>query len=258
MYFVGVDLAWGERKPTGIAVVDDTGRLVHIGGAQDDASIKTAIAPYVQGDCLVAFDAPLVVTNPTGQRPSEAALNRDFAKFEAGAHPTNTGKAEFAGTPRAARLAKALDLDIDPQSQSPRRAIEVYPHPATVALFRLGRTLKYKAKPGRSVAQLRSELLRLMDLIEGLAQATPPLRVTDHDDWLELRQAVETAERKSELRRVEDPVDAVICAYVGLFATRRPEDVTTYGDAATGATLTPTLPLDLTSRPTGTDTGRGP
>ena len=152
-------------------------------GRPDDASIKTAIAPYVQGDCLVAFDAPLVVTNPTGQRPSEAALNRDFAKFEAGAHPTNTGKAEFAGTPRAARLAEALDLDIDPQSQSPRRAIEVYPHPATVALFRLGRTLKYKAKPGRSVAQLRSELLRLMDLIEGLAQATPPLRVTDYDDW---------------------------------------------------------------------------
>ena len=249
MYFVGVDLAWGQRKPSGIAVVDETGRLVHVGGAQDDASIKTAIAPYIQGDCLVAFDAPLVVTNPTGQRPSEAALNRDFAKFEAGAHPTNTGKAEFAGTPRAARLAKALDLDIDPQSQSPRRAIEVYPHPATVALFRLGRTLKYKAKPGRSVAQLRSELLRLMDLIEGLAQATPPLRVTEHDDWLELRQAVETAERKSELRRVEDPVDAVICAYVGLFATRRPEDVTTYGDAATGATLTPTLPLDLLPAP---------
>ena len=112
----------------------------------------------------MAFDAPLVVNNPTGQRPSEAALNRDFAKFEAGAHPTNTGKPEFAGTPRAARLAAALDLDIDPDSASPRRAIEVYPHPATVALFRLGRTLKYKSKPGRSVAQLRSELLRLMDL----------------------------------------------------------------------------------------------
>ena len=60
--------------------------------------------------------------------------------------------------------------------------------PATVALFRLGRTLKYKAKPGRSFAQLRSELLRLMDLIEALAQATPPLRVTDHDGWAELRQ----------------------------------------------------------------------
>jgi len=249
MYFVGLDLAWGERKPTGVAVVDDEGRLVYVGVAQDDASIRAAIGPYVEDDCLVAFDAPLVVTNPTGQRPSEAALNRDFAKFEAGAHPTNTGKPEFAGTPRAARIASALDLDIDPNSSSSRRAIEVYPHPATVALFRLGRTLKYKSKPGRSVAQLRSELLRLLDLIEALAQATPPLRVADDDGWIALRHAVETAERKSDLRRAEDPVDAVLCAYVALFATRRPGDVTVYGDAETGATITPTLPPDLVPAP---------
>ncbi len=197
----------------------------------------------------MAFDAPLVVNNPTGQRPSEAALNRDFAKFEAGAHPTNTGKPEFASTPRAARLAKALDLDIEPDSNSPRRAIEVYPHPATIALFRLGRTLKYKAKPGRTFAQLRSELMRLMDLVETLAQATPPLRVADHDGWTELRHSVETAEKKSELRRAEDPVDAVLCAYVALFATRRPHDVTVYGDAESGATITPTLPPDLFPAP---------
>ncbi|MCV7230572.1 DUF429 domain-containing protein [Mycolicibacterium komossense] len=249
VFFVGIDLAWGERKPSGIAVVDDDGRLVHVAAAQDDASIRAAVAPYVQGDCLVAFDAPLVVTNATGQRPSEAALNRDFAKFEAGAHPTNTGKPEFAGTPRAARLATTLDLDIDTQSRSSRRAIEVYPHPATVALFRLGRTLKYKQKPGRNLAQLRSELLRLMDLIEGLAQASPPLRVAESDTWRDMRQQVQLATRKSELRRVEDPVDAVVCAYVALFATRRPEDITVYGDDVTGATITPTLPPDLLPAP---------
>lgn len=249
VHFVGIDLAWGERKPTGIAVLDDAGRLVHLGVASDDPSIKAAVAPYVEGDCVVAFDAPLVVNNPTGQRPSETALNRDFAKFEAGAHPTNTGKPEFAGTPRAARLAAALDLDVDPASTSTRRAVEVYPHPATVALFRLGRTLKYKAKPGRTFAQLRSELMRLMDHVEALAQANPSLRVADHDAWAEVRHAVQTAEKKSELRRAEDPVDAVICAYVALFATRRPGDVTIYGDAETGATVTPTLPPDLIPAP---------
>ena len=30
MHFIGVDLAWGERKPTGLAVLDDAGRLVHL------------------------------------------------------------------------------------------------------------------------------------------------------------------------------------------------------------------------------------
>ncbi|HNF04625.1 MAG TPA: bifunctional ribonuclease/(p)ppGpp synthase [Mycobacterium sp.] len=249
MYFVGLDLAWGERKPTGVAVVDSDGRLVHITAAQDDSAILAELGPYVAGDCLVAIDAPLVVTNPTGQRACETDLNRDFAKFEAGAHPANTGKPEFAGTPRGARIATALGLDMDPQSRAARRAIEVYPHPATVVFFRLGRTLKYKHKQGRSLKQLRTELLRLMDEIEGLAQATVPLRVADHPEWIALRSGVEQAERKSELRRAEDPVDAVVCAYVALFATRRPGAITVYGDFATGYIVTPALPADLTPAP---------
>ncbi|MCV7175439.1 DUF429 domain-containing protein, partial [Mycolicibacterium sphagni] len=120
--------------------------------------------------------------------------------------------------PRGALIARELDLDIDPRSTSTRRAIEVYPHPATIALFRLGRTLKYKAKPGRTVAKLRAELLLLMDHIENLARREPLLRVADHEEWMELRDGVETAERKSELRRAEDPVDAVLCAYVAMLA----------------------------------------
>ncbi|MBS1691983.1 MAG: bifunctional ribonuclease/(p)ppGpp synthase [Actinobacteria bacterium] len=249
MYFVGVDLAWGQRKPTGLAVLDDEGRLVHVGAASDDASILKALEPFVQDDCLVAVDAPLIVTNPTGQRPAEKQLNADFGRFQAGAHPSNTGKPEFADTPRGARLAETLELDINPDSTADRRAIEVYPHPATVALFRLGRTLKYKAKPGRPVPQLRAELLRLMEHIEALAQASPAMRVSDHEGWARLRDIVENATRKSELRLAEDPVDAVLCAYVARYATDRPDDVTTYGDGVTGYIVTPTLPADLTSTP---------
>lgn len=250
VYFVGLDLAWGQRKPTGVAVVDGgSGRLTHLGAASDDASILAAVQPYVDGDCLVAIDAPLIVANPTGQRDCERQLNADFGRFQAGAHPANTGKPEFAGTPRAALLARELGLDIDPRSTASRRAIEVYPHPATIALFRLGRTLKYKAKPGRTVAQLRAELLLLMDHIENLARREPLLRVVDHDEWLELRDGVETAERKSELRRAEDPVDAVLCAYVAMYAHHRPDEVTVYGDGDTGYIVTPTLPDDLEPTP---------
>ena len=171
MHFVGVDLAWGERKPTGIAVLDDGGHLVHLAAAGPDEAVEAALAPYVGGDCLVAIDAPLVVTNATGNRPCEAALNRDFARFDAGTHPSNTGKPEFSAVPRGARLAERLGLDIDPDSAAERRAIEVYPHPATVALFRLGRTLKYKNKPGRSLEDLRAELRALTRHLEGLADA---------------------------------------------------------------------------------------
>jgi len=248
-FYVGLDLAWGQRKPTGVAAVDDGGRLVYAGAATDDKSIRAALAPYTQGDCLLAIDAPLIVNNATGQRPAEQQLNADFGRFQAGAHPSNTGKPEFADFPRGARIARDLGLDIDPQSTAPRRAIEVYPHPATVALFRLGRTLKYKAKPGRGLAQLRAELLRLMEHIESLAQADPALRVADSEHWTQLRSLAEKAERKSELRRVEDPVDAVMCAYVAMHAARRPDEVTVYGDGQTGYIVTPTLPSDLDPAP---------
>ena len=254
MYFVGVDLAWGDRKPTGLAVLDDDGRLVHVSVARTDDEIVDVLAPYVEGDCLVAFDAPLIVTNATGNRPGEALLNADFARFDAGAHPSNTGKREFSAGTRGARVAARLGLDMNPRSGRPRRAIEVYPHPATVALFRLGRTLKYKDKPGRTVDDLRAELLVLIGLLEGLSTADPPLRLDGphgSSAWPALRSAVERATRKSELRVVEDQVDAVLCGYVALFAERRPGDTTTYGDFATGYIVTPTLPAELAPTPRG-------
>ncbi|MBA2695507.1 MAG: DUF429 domain-containing protein [Actinobacteria bacterium] len=249
MHYVGVDLAWGEKRPTGVAVVDPDGRLLHVSAQTTDETITGALTTYTQGPCLVAIDAPLIVVNPTGTRPGEAALNRDFARFDAGAHPANTGKPEFAGVPRGARLARAMHLDMDPRSGRERRAIEVYPHPATVMLFGLGRTLKYKQKPGRTLAALREALLELMRRIEGLADAPTPLQVRDHPDWCELRRRVETAQRKSDLRKVEDPVDAVLCAYLARYADQHPEGVTTYGDYATGYIVTPTLPAGQRPEP---------
>nr|WP_276328783.1 DUF429 domain-containing protein [Mycobacterium europaeum] len=185
---------------------------------------------------------------PDGPASRRGGAQPRLSQVRGGAHPANTAKPEFADGPRAARLAHAMGLDLDPRSSAPRRAIEVYPHPATVVFFRLARTLKYKAKPGRGIDQLKAELLVLMDGIEKLAHAAVPLHVAGHEDWVRLRHRVTTAQRKSELRRAEDPVDAVVCAYVALFAQRCPADVTIYGDFATGCIVTPSLPADRTGR----------
>lgn len=235
MHCVGVDLAWGLRNPTGVAVLDGDGALVHVSAAGDDDDVLARLVPYVDGPCVVAVDAPLVVTNATGTRPCETALNRDFRRYDAGTHPANTGLAWFADGGRGARLCRTLDLDLDPRSSSTRRALEVYPHAAAVVLFGLHRTLKYKQKQGRDVALLQSELLRLIQLIERL----PDLSI-DHPDWRRLRTTVEAATRKSELRRAEDPIDAVLCAYVARFFVTRPDDVTIYGEPSTGCIVTPT------------------
>ena len=244
MHYVGVDLAWGEKQPTGLAVVDEHARLLHVSAVRTDDDIDAELAAYVAGDCLVAIDAPLVVKNATGSRPAEKALSKDFRRFDAGTHPTNTGKREFANGSRGARVAKRLGLDIDPRSGRARRAIEVYPHAASVVLFGLDKILKYKNKPGRDLDLLRAELLRLMSHVEQIV-------VTD-ETWAGLRSQVEKATRKSELRVVEDQVDAVVCAYVGFVADRTPDLVTTYGDLDSGYIVTPTLGTS----PTRTDVVR--
>jgi predicted RNase H-like nuclease len=241
MHFVGLDLAWGEKNQTGVAVVDADGRLLHVGVAHDDESIEAGIAPFTGDECLVAIDAPLIVPNETGARPCETALSGDFTKFDAGARPAYRGRPEF-DPPRGEVLAKRLGLDMDPHSRAKRRAIEVFPHSATVVLFRLAKILTYK----RGEFDVRKrELLQLMTHIEGLDNASPRLRVNRNPSWVELRKRVEAATRPGHLDRDADPVDAVICAYVALYQFHRPEDVTIYGDVETGYIVTPSLPTGL-------------
>ena len=245
MHFVGLDLAWGEKNQTGVAAIDADGRLLHVGAAGDDESIAAAIAPYLQDECVVAIDAPLIVPNQAGARPCERALNRDFSRFEAGARPAFRERPEF-NPPRGEVLAIRLGLDLDPASHARRRAIEVFPHPASVVLFNLDKTLKYKR--GKFEDRKRA-LLELMTHIEELDDKTPRLRVNRSVTWVELRKRVEAATRPGQLDRDEDPVDAVLCAYIALYRYQRPEDVTTYGDFETGYIVTPTLPADRAAAP---------
>ena len=250
MHLVGMDLAWGGRRPTGLAVLDGRGRLLHLGSAVTDDEIVAVVEPWTSGEVVVGVDAPLVVTNPTGSRPAESALGRDFARFDAGAHPVNTGRPGFEEEPRGGRLARRLGLEIG--GGGSRRAIEVYPHPATVALFRLGRVLKYKQKPGRSFEEVRAELLRLTELLEGLetpGRGQPALRLAGRAPWTDVVDRIGAATRKSELRPAEDEVDAVVCAYVALLARRAPDRLTTYGSPSTGEIVTPTLPEGLAPTP---------
>lgn len=250
MHFVGIDLAWGERAASGLAVLDETGALVHLSRATTDDTIAEAVGEYLRGDCIVGIDAPLVVVNATGNRRCEAALNRDFARFDAGTHPANTGKPEFSAGPRGGRLAARFGLSVDPSAPG-RRALEVYPHAALVALFGLGRILKYKQRTGRPFALVHAETLRLVGLLESLADADPQLLLDGNAEWEALVANVTAATRKSELRRAEDQVDSVVCAYVAMLAVRRPEALTTYGDLETGVIVTPTLPAGLTPTPRG-------
>jgi len=168
VYYVGVDLAWGISGMTGLAAVDQHGELTQVTCARTDGEIRAFLAPLVAGPSLTAIDAPIVVRNATGSRLCEKLIGRYFGSYGASCHSTNTANRAFADGGRALRLAAALGLDIDPDSASQRRAIEVYPHPAILALFDLPSILRYKAKRGRDLEMRRAELLRLLALIGSL------------------------------------------------------------------------------------------
>jgi hypothetical protein len=89
-------------------------------------------------------------------------------------------------------------------------------------------------------------MLKLIELIETLATASPPMEVTTHDGWVTLRQDVEDAIRPSQLDLAEDPIDAVLCAYIAMMFAYHQDDIAIYGDfPANGYIATPKLPPDL-------------
>jgi predicted RNase H-like nuclease len=239
MHFVGVDLAWGQNKITGLATIGASGQLLAATQRKTDSEIIDWLRPWTAGPCLVAIDAPIIVTNPTGNRPCESLVSRHFGKYDASCHSANLSKPHFANGTRALRLADELGLAVDPQNQSERRVVEVYPHPAIVVLFDLPRILQYKHKRGRDLEHLRRELVRLLDYLEGLDQAAPPLLLQNSADWQRIRQATAHAERKVDLARVEDSIDAIVCAYIAAYSVANPTAVRVMGDMTSGYILTP-------------------
>ncbi len=231
-FCAGLDLAWGYRARTGVAVVDAAGRLLASAAVRSDDEIATFLEPYRGALLTVAIDAPLVVTNPSGSRAAERALGVDYRRFAAGAHPSNLGIAHL-NPPRAATLAQQHGWDVDPAVRPTAdhpTAIEVYPHPAMVALFGLPQTLKYKAKRGRTPAYRQAQFTFLLDAMETIG----PLCLPAGSRWRELRAFVAAATRQVDLERVEDEIDAVLCAHLAWLWAHQPGTLRIYGDPYAG------------------------
>jgi len=244
---IGIDLAWGPRARTGLAVTGSSGRLLASTSVRTDDEIASFLTPYLARDTVVAIDAPLVVPNPTGSRECEKELSAVFRTYDAGTHPANRSHAWF-DPPRGASLARRFGWDLDPRTvpfTGTAVAIEVYPHPAMVSLFGLGRILPYKNKPGRTVESLRAAFVLLLDHLDRVAG--PTLQLSTSGRWAQIRAAVSTATRKSQLRLVEDEVDAILCAHLAWLWGRRDPSMRVFGDAERGYIVTPELPE--TARP---------
>lgn len=238
---VGIDLAWGTTARTGIAAVDQAGRLVRSATVVSDEEID-AWLEGVGPVGVVAVDAPLEVPNATGARGCERELTSAYGRYGCGCHVANRSRPWF-DPPRGEVLAARHGWSLDPYDAAPR-AIEVYPHAALIGLFGLGRVLPYKARARRDLATRQAAFATLVDLLASV----PELALDASPDWAEQVVAVRAATRPVDLERLEDRLDAVLCAHLAWRWATRPEELHLYGSPGQGAVVAPPPPTHPRAR----------
>ncbi|MBD5654843.1 MAG: DUF429 domain-containing protein [Candidatus Eremiobacteraeota bacterium] len=235
--FLGLDLAWSDRNPSGVAALDGDGRIID---ARADIVADADILAWVRGHLgpttAIGIDMPTIVRNRTGARRCERDLARDFGRYHAAPHPANLGRFPDAG--RARHLLDALRddgvterLTLGPGWRG-RFAFEVFPHPAHVRLFGLDAIFRYKKK-NRPWPQVLAEWSRYRAALAGLAGADPPLIVPA---W------IPESVGPRGYKRWDDLLDGLTCAYVASYLWRwgtAPEHTTIYGDLEDGYIVVP-------------------
>ncbi len=244
MLFLGIDLAWSGKNNSGVAVIggdERSGKLLNAGLALTDEEIIRFVSKASNGnDAHIAIDAPLVVPNQTGRRVAEALVGDLFRKYNAGAHPSNRERlgAWSNGKIRGEEIVKQLEevgFVHDPfikKFESSRKVFEVYPHPSMVVLFNLNKVIKYKAKPKRSLEFRVGEFERYEKLLKGLKN--PSLKL-----GTKISEGKLTDMSPAQLKRHEDMLDAVFCAYISYYYWVHPEKCAVLGSMKEGYIMTP-------------------
>ncbi|WP_067433543.1 DUF429 domain-containing protein [Nocardioides jensenii] len=239
-HYVGIDLAWQPANRTGMAVVDESGRLRTSGVVRSDDEIADWLALHAVQPVVVAVDAPLVVPNATGQRVGENLVAKAFGRFNAAPYPSNRANPMF-DPPRAECLAHRFGWSVDPDERGSAESpvcIEVYPHPAMVSLFGLSKVLPYKSGRGRTPDARRETFGELMDHLEAIHE----LQLSSVRRWQEIRAAVEQTTRHMHLEVIEDEIDAILCAHLAWLWHHRPDALRVYGSLAEGYIVAPPPP----------------
>ena len=235
MKFVGIDLAWSPRNRSGGIVLNAGGRVqaatASLAGDEEIIDFVTGAIPSGEPG-IIAIDAPLAVPNETGGRPCDKQLAAVFRRFEAGPYPANRHNLAAYGGLRAEAIThrlRYLGFRHDPRvvrQIDTRQVIEVFPHPASVSLFDLERTLKYKARSGRDYASRWRALARLRSHLISLAGADPPLTLPPDLAHLPIE-----GRRGKAFKETEDLLDALVCAYSASYAWHHgPRNYAVYGD----------------------------
>ncbi|MHC3993276.1 DUF429 domain-containing protein [Thiomicrolovo sp. ZZH C-3] len=219
-FYIGIDLAWAEGNPSGVAVIDAEARFVAYRYADTVEAILDIVRAYP--GCRVGVDAPMIIPNATGHRPNERQFLKTFARYGLGMHAVNTQLFEKRFK-RYAGFTLYEGLQAEGIAFENGTLFEVYPHATILVRFNAGKVLRYKASAPRAerlqaMARLQTVLCEVITLPNSLKTSLGTLR-------------------GKALKAEEDFLDSLVCAYTLYDATMR--ESLQFGDAECGVLLTP-------------------
>src|SRR3989442_14511656 len=186
MYAVGIDLAWSPRNGTGLAVAEKKADRWIVREAVSRVGtnreiVDTVLSHTTDKPAIIAIDAPLVVPFDTRGRDGDRLITKLFGRYDAGVYPATRFYLGRYGGKRIWDLVKDLegvgfrhDCRVEPGKPA-RMFFETYPHAATVALFGLRKTLKYKTRQGRTYVTRCRAFRDLQARLKELARFRPAL-----------------------------------------------------------------------------------
>lgn len=226
MKFIGIDLGWSSGA-SGLCCLNwENNQLQFIECDRQQSLndiltwIDTQISPTEPA--IIAVDAPTIIANLTGMRDADKLTHKHFGRYHAGCYPANLSRpfaqktVEFGLSLESRGFVHAPIIEAQKLG---RYQIEVYPHPATINLFKLDRIIKYKKG---KLAERQLELMKLCQyIVDILPSLEPSLNLSCSTGILPVSSGTgilpvtETPTSVATLKALEDQLDALLCAYIG-------------------------------------------
>ncbi|MEA2690798.1 MAG: hypothetical protein QOJ16_185 [Acidobacteriota bacterium] len=242
---LAIDAAWTKTEPSGVALVASSGdewRCIAVapsyaaflvlasgtcvnwaqsrfpGSPPDIPNLLEAARSLASAPVdLVTIDMPIATTPFSTRRAADDAISKMFGGRWCSAHTPSSIRPGPLGEALSAAFADAGFPIATTATEPPllKRLIEVYPHPALLALLDRPSRVPYKvSKAGRywkdsNKAQRISQLLEeFQNIYNALVKIFGPLALP--------LPAADSVSSLGVLKRYEDALDALVCAWVGV------------------------------------------
>lgn len=204
--FIGIDLAWGEKNPSGFCVLtpeDSKLKTLDLKLIYDLDEIVLEISKYLSYKIYIGIDAPLIVPNETGNRAIEKNFNKDFSKYKISMLPVNRNLlTKYTKQIRGELLYEKLcDLGFQRDYKHKRVVFEVYPHATIAQCFNANKILPYKRKKGRDILFIKEQLSIYQKFLQSVSIPSSFLKIDL------------TLLKGKKLKGYEDMLDAFTSAY---------------------------------------------